>query len=92
MQQARQICAACLLADSCRTWAREQRVWGVWGGETNSQRAAAGFPPDEFRGRGLPSGQRVRDYRPCGTRAAHRRHLRRGEEPCEACRAVERRR
>jgi hypothetical protein len=24
--------------------------------------------------------------RPCGTTAAHKRHLRHGEEPCEACR------
>jgi hypothetical protein len=26
--------------------------------------------------------------KPCGTEAAYRRHLRRGEQPCEACRAA----
>lgn len=27
--------------------------------------------------------------RPCGTAAAYRRHVRRGEEPCAACRAAQ---
>lgn len=27
-----------------------------------------------------------RELKPCGTEAAHRRHLRAGEEPCEPCR------
>ncbi len=28
----------------------------------------------------------ARDLKPCGTHAAYRRHLRRGETPCDACR------
>ena len=32
------------------------------------------------------------DLRPCGTEAAYRRHCRRGETPCVACVAAERRR
>lgn len=27
----------------------------------------------------------ARELRPCGTEAAYQRHLRHGEEPCEAC-------
>lgn len=30
------------------------------------------------------------DKQPCGTAAAYRRHLRRGEKPCEACKAADR--
>ncbi len=33
-----------------------------------------------------------RDVKPCGTEAAHRRHLRHGEEPCAACKEAHRRR
>lgn len=29
-----------------------------------------------------------RELQPCGTYAAHRRHVRNGEEPCEVCKAV----
>jgi hypothetical protein len=31
-----------------------------------------------------------RKLKPCGTRAAYRRHLRRGEDACEACKTAER--
>jgi hypothetical protein len=31
-----------------------------------------------------------RPWQPCGTRAAYRRHLRHGEQPCRACLAAER--
>ena len=30
----------------------------------------------------------TRNLRPCGTTAAYRRHLRNGEQPCEACRSA----
>lgn len=33
---------------------------------------------------------RSHQLQPCGTRAAHKRHRSRGEEPCEACAAAER--
>lgn len=29
------------------------------------------------------------EVKPCGTRAAYQRHVRRGEKPCEACREAE---
>lgn len=36
--------------------------------------------------------ERERHLRPCGTLAAVRRHQKRGETPCELCKAVERER
>lgn len=40
---ARAFCAACPVELACRTWARENREYGFWGGETEEERAAAGF-------------------------------------------------
>jgi WhiB family redox-sensing transcriptional regulator len=37
------ICAQCPVATPCRTWAREHREYGFWGGESEEMRAAAGF-------------------------------------------------
>ncbi|MEL7206953.1 MAG: WhiB family transcriptional regulator [Actinomycetota bacterium] len=39
------ICKTCPVVDTCRETARENREIGVWGGETDEERAAAGFPP-----------------------------------------------
>ena len=38
-------CAHCDVAIQCRDWAREHREYGVWGGESEGERAAAGFAP-----------------------------------------------
>jgi WhiB family transcriptional regulator, redox-sensing transcriptional regulator len=43
---ARAFCAACRVELACRTWARENREYGFWGGETEEERAAAGFRVD----------------------------------------------
>lgn len=43
--------------------------------------------PGMRRGRPLPSGHP--ELKPCGTRAAYRRHLRRGDPIDEACRQAE---
>ena len=40
---ARAYCAACPVELACRTWARENREYGFWGGESEEERAAAGF-------------------------------------------------
>jgi WhiB family transcriptional regulator, redox-sensing transcriptional regulator len=40
---ARAFCAACFVELACRTWARGHREYGFWGGETEEERAAAGF-------------------------------------------------
>jgi WhiB family redox-sensing transcriptional regulator len=38
-------CAHCEVVTPCRDWAREHREYGVWGGESEVERAAAGFAP-----------------------------------------------
>jgi WhiB family transcriptional regulator, redox-sensing transcriptional regulator len=43
---ARAYCAACALELACRTWARANREYGFWGGESEEERAAAGFRVD----------------------------------------------
>ena len=43
--RARTICQACAVMEPCRRWAREQREYGFWGGESEDERAAAGYRP-----------------------------------------------
>jgi hypothetical protein len=85
--EARKLCAGCPLAFHCREQARDNGEWGTWGGETSAERAAAGYPPAGWRGRGLKA-----ELQPCGTPAAYRRHLRAGQEPCPPCKTAEYRR
>ena len=49
--RARAICMACPVEDPCRRWAREHREYGFWGGESEEDRAAAGFRVDMPVGR-----------------------------------------
>ena len=42
---ARKVCEACDSLDMCRTYARTNRELGFWGGESESERADAGFAP-----------------------------------------------
>ena len=42
---ARNLCADCSVLKTCRTWARENREIGFWGGESEIERAEAGFLP-----------------------------------------------
>lgn len=81
---ARKLCTGCPLAALCRTQARDNREWGTWGGETSAERAAAGYPPAGWRGRGHKT-----ELKPCGTAAAYRRHLRAGQKPCRPCKSAE---
>ncbi|HLJ08034.1 MAG TPA: WhiB family transcriptional regulator [Acidimicrobiia bacterium] len=41
--KARSICHACPVMTPCRKWARDNREYGFWGGESEEERAAAGF-------------------------------------------------
>ena len=41
--KARAVCNTCAVLTSCREWAREHREYGFWGGESEEERAAAGF-------------------------------------------------
>jgi WhiB family redox-sensing transcriptional regulator len=49
--KARAVCTACEALVACRDWARENREYGFWGGESEEQRAAAGFRVDMPVGR-----------------------------------------
>ncbi|WP_424216309.1 WhiB family transcriptional regulator (plasmid) [Streptomyces sp. BI20] len=85
------VCAGCPPSRraACADWAREHRAWGVWGGEGDADRARAGRPPIGLVGTApapRPAARRTRP--PCGTDAAHQRHLRRAEPPCRACAAA----
>lgn len=41
---ARNLCRTCPILTACRTWARQRREYGFWGGESEAERAAAGYP------------------------------------------------
>ena len=43
--RARAICSDCPVVVECRDYARTNRELGFWGGESESERAEAGFPP-----------------------------------------------
>lgn len=42
---ARSLCATCPVLIPCRTWARTNREYGFWGGESEDERVAAGYRP-----------------------------------------------
>lgn len=42
---AKRYCAACPVNEACRIIGRAGREHGVWGGETDEERAAAGYMP-----------------------------------------------
>jgi WhiB family transcriptional regulator, redox-sensing transcriptional regulator len=42
---ARSLCATCPVLTPCRAWARANREYGFWGGESEAQRTAAGYRP-----------------------------------------------
>jgi WhiB family redox-sensing transcriptional regulator len=48
---ARAICRGCAVLEPCRQWARDNREYGFWGGESEEERAAAGFRVDMPVGR-----------------------------------------
>ena len=41
--KARAVCSTCPVLDACRAWARERGEYGFWGGESEEERAAAGY-------------------------------------------------
>ena len=64
--QARSICRTCPVLLECRDWAREHREYGFWGGESEEERAAAGYRVD------MPVGRVARYPRGNGTPVAPR--------------------
>ena len=51
VRRARAICRPCEVRQPCRDWARDNREYGFWGGESEEDRAAAGFRVDMPVGR-----------------------------------------
>ena len=49
--RARAICRNCDVITPCRDWARSMREYGFWGGESEEERAAAGYRVDMPVGR-----------------------------------------
>jgi len=54
-------CNQCLARVACRQWARTNRESGFWGGESDEERAAAGYPPRSPNRRAIAdAGRRAR--------------------------------
>ena len=49
--KARAVCRSCAALEPCQQWARENREYGFWGGESEEERAAAGYRVDMPVGR-----------------------------------------
>jgi len=41
--EARALCESCPVREPCRGWARANHEYGFWGGESEEERAAAGY-------------------------------------------------
>ena len=60
--RARSICESCDVLAACRNYARSNRELGFWGGESESERAEAGFAPTTpIVGRRRIAEERARD-------------------------------
>ncbi|TMK55521.1 MAG: WhiB family transcriptional regulator [Actinobacteria bacterium] len=66
--KARAICRSCAVHIPCRDWARQHREYGFWGGESEEERAAAGFRVD------MPVGRVARYPKGNGEPVAPREH------------------
>ena len=77
MGEAAALCARCPVTAQCRSFSANDS-FGVWAGQS--------------RGDGKTPGPSLtqRYLEECGTYNAYRRHLRRGEQPCERCLAAHR--
>jgi WhiB family transcriptional regulator, redox-sensing transcriptional regulator len=64
--KARGVCNTCAVMNPCRLWAREHREYGFWGGESEEERAAAGYRVD------MPVGRVARYPKGNGTPVAPR--------------------
>ena len=54
--RARRVCQSCPVMEPCRAWARANREYGYWGGESEAERSRAGFGPAPLpRSRRSPS-------------------------------------
>lgn len=81
-QAAIDVCLDCPLMVTCQTWARSSNAPGVAGGETEAERAAAGYGPvdRDVDGECQPA---------CGTEAGARWHRRHSEVVDQRCMEAE---
>jgi WhiB family transcriptional regulator, redox-sensing transcriptional regulator len=92
---AKRICARCPVTAECEADGKGDS-FSVRGGKTPSERRKAGTFPCPTCGMSFSSAQargsheRIHSVRPCGSDAAYQRHLRKGEDPCPACRDAHR--
>jgi WhiB family redox-sensing transcriptional regulator len=56
---AKSYCAVCPLIEPCRELGRLNRENGIWGGENEEERAAAGFPPRATERRSVAAAART---------------------------------
>lgn len=78
---AKSLCFTCPVVSACRDLGRQLREIGVWGGEDDDEREAAGYTP-------RPAVY-VANHPECGTEAGAKRHRRAGEAPCRPCLSAE---
>ncbi len=69
--RARKVCGTCPVQWPCRTNARVNRENGFWGGESEEERAAAGYPPALDRP-ALGPGRQPTRHRRAGADPGHR--------------------
>lgn len=78
-------CKNCPVVNQCYDWALRNEIFGYWAGlderQREGRRRAAGIIPKRWN-------YDPRILAPHGTDAAHQRHVRAGEEPCQACLAA----
>ncbi len=60
---AKKICHQCPVLLQCRESARLNRENGIWGGETEEERAAAGYPPRAITRRSVAGARRDEEAR-----------------------------
>lgn len=76
------ICNGCPVKDACLEYALPRaELAGVWGGMSETHRRML---------RSALGRRSAATPHPCGTRAAHARHLSKGEDPCADCVEAER--
>lgn len=74
-REAKAICGACDVRESCLAYALRRPEWGIWGGTTATER--------QTLRRQL--GIRLQPAITHGTPAGARAHYRAGEKPCQSC-------
>lgn len=89
--EARRICQACPVLQTCHAWALETREkWGTWGGLDTAERASllGVKPPHDYDTTAAPEARKPKPRQPpteCGTPDGYARHHRHKEAVCAAC-------